>query len=159
LPSPGGRVDSRMRIAGLQSVGNLRQGSRRIDCRAHPQSNRAMNQTRRGHGDEVAPPLQVPGANGDANLRFVMDWSVTAAQEADANSVLEHWRKLGRFRRADPVVGAGAHHEMQADPYVFSRVEVGGPDRVVIGLDQGTGAKTIPVGGVFPDGTALLAKR
>ena len=108
------------------------------------------------YGDEVARPLQVPGAQGDANLRSPMDWSVVTAQEADATSVLEHWRKLGRFRRAHPAVGAGAHHEIQAEPYVFSRVEPGGADGVVIGLGQAAGAKTIPVGGVFPDGTVLL---
>jgi hypothetical protein len=29
-------------------------------------------------------------------------------------------------------------------------------DRVVVAMDQGEGAKTIPVVGVFPDGTALV---
>lgn len=107
------------------------------------------------YGDEVARPLQVPGAEGDANLRSPMDWNVVATQASDGNSVLEHWRKLGRFRRAHPAVGAGAHREIQSDPYVFGRTLVGGSDRVVVGLDQGAGEKTIPVGGVFADGTIL----
>lgn len=108
------------------------------------------------YGDEVARPLRVPGAEGDANLRSLMDWSVVAAQASDSASVLEHWRRLGRFRRAHPAVGAGAHREIQAEPYVFGRTEVGGSDRVVVALDQGAGEKTIPLGGIFPDGTVLV---
>jgi len=108
------------------------------------------------YGDEVARPLQVPGAQGDANLRSPMDWSVVAAQASDPGSVLEHWRKLGRFRRAHPAIGAGTHREIQADPYVFGRSQADGPDRVVVALDQGPGEKTIPLGGLFPDGSVLV---
>jgi alpha-amylase len=41
---------------------------------------------------------------------------------------------------------------------IFSRVlESGGrADRVLVAMDQGEGAKTIPVFGVFPDGTELV---
>ena len=72
--------------------------------------------------------------------------------------VLRHWRTLGRFRRAHPAVGAGVHRELQAQPYIFSRIlDAGGVhDRVVVALDQGAGAKTIPVFGVFSDGTELV---
>jgi alpha-amylase len=71
---------------------------------------------------------------------------------------LEHWRKLGTFRRAHPAVGAGVHRTLQVKPYIFSReLESGGRrDRVVVAMDQGQGAKTIPVSGVFPDGTRLV---
>ena len=46
---------------------------------------------------------------------------------------------------------------MQATPYVFSRtLDVGGrTDRVVVALDQRTGAKTIPVADIFRDGAVL----
>ena len=50
------------------------------------------------------------------------------------------------------------HRTLQAKPYIFSRtLETGGRvDRVLVAMDQGEGAKTIPVFGVFPDGTELV---
>jgi len=108
------------------------------------------------YGDELARPLRVAGAEGDANLRSFMNWEDLDRGGATAE-VLEHWRKLGRFRRAHPAVGAGMHRTLQAKPYIFSRtLETGGvSDRVLVAMDQGSGAKTIPVFGVFPDGTEL----
>jgi alpha-amylase len=43
-------------------------------------------------------------------------------------------------------------------PYIFSRtLEVDGrTDRVLVAKDQGQGAKTIPVFGIFADGTRLV---
>jgi alpha-amylase len=109
------------------------------------------------YGDELARPLTVAGAAGDANLRSTMNWADLASGGATAD-VLRHWRRLGRFRRAHPAVGAGAHRRLQTEPYVFSRtLEMDGRvDRVVVAIDQGEGAKTIPVGGVFADGTVLV---
>jgi alpha-amylase len=109
------------------------------------------------YGDELARPLVVPGAVGDANLRGTMNWAGLSRGGATAE-VLAHWRKLGQFRRAHPAVGAGQHRRLQAQPYVFSRT-IGTDDqgdRVVVALDQPVGAKTIPVAGVFPDGTRLV---
>ena len=50
------------------------------------------------------------------------------------------------------------HRTLQAQPFIFSRVldTGGGHDRVLVAMDQGVGAKTIPVFGVFPDGTVLV---
>ena len=109
------------------------------------------------YGDELARPLTVVGAEGDANLRSPMNWADLARGGATAE-VLGHWRRLGRFRRAHPAVGAGAHRRLQAAPYVFSRIleTDGRGDRVVVAMDQGEGVKTIPVGGVFADGTELV---
>jgi len=109
------------------------------------------------YGDELARPLKVAGAEGDANLRSFMDWGALE-QGGRTAQVLEHWRKLGRFRRAHPAVGAGVHRRLQEQPYIFSRaLETDGMvDRVIVAMDQGSGAKTIPVFGVFPDGTPLL---
>jgi len=111
------------------------------------------------YGDEVARPLNAAGAEGDANLRSMMDWDVVASMDGPAGTVLDHWRRLGRFRRDHPAVGAGEHRLLQADPYIFSRrLETGGDggDRVLVALDQGEGPKTIPVFGLFPEGTQLL---
>jgi len=111
------------------------------------------------YGDELARPLTVPGAQGDANLRSLMNWSdLERGGGGRTAEILRHWRTLGRFRHAHPAVGAGVHRELQARPYIFSRsLETDGRvDRVVVAMDQGEGAKTIPVFGVFPDGTELV---
>jgi len=110
------------------------------------------------YGDELARPLRVAGAEGDANLRSLMNW--TSLERGGATGeILEHWRKLGRFRQAHRAVGAGRHRTLQAAPYIFSRTLSRPPSnsaRVIVAMDQGTGAKTIPVFGVFPDGTELV---
>jgi alpha-amylase len=109
------------------------------------------------YGDELARPLVVEGANGDANLRSPMDWTVVDSV-AEAR-VLEHWRILGRFRADHPAVGAGAHTRLQGDdPYVFARTLTeasGAEDRVVVALDAGTGTVRVPVGDVFPEGSLV----
>jgi alpha-amylase len=113
------------------------------------------------YGDELARPLRVEGAVGDANLRSFMNWEDLAGGRTVAGrttaEVLEHWRKLGRFRRAHPAVGAGEHRQLQEQPYIFSRtLELDGRvDRVVVATGQ-EGATTIPLFGVFPDGTELV---
>ena len=108
------------------------------------------------YGDELARPLRVEGAEGDANLRSFMNWEDLERRQATAE-VLEHWRKLGRFRRAHPAVGAGEHRRLLAEPYIFSRIleTEGISDRVVVAMGQPPGSKTIPVIGVFPDGAEL----
>jgi alpha-amylase len=109
------------------------------------------------YGDETGRPLKVAGTAGDAGLRSFMNWGDLARGGRTAE-VLRHWRKLGRFRSAHPAVGAGVHRQLQAVPYIFSRIldANGMHDRVLVALDQGAGAKTIPVFGVFPDGTELV---
>lgn len=109
------------------------------------------------YGDELARPLVIPGAEGDANLRSTMNWGELERGGATA-ATLEHWRKLGRFRRAHPAVGAGSHRTLQARPFIFGRtLEADGMiDRVVVALDQPAGAKTIPVAGIFRDGVVLV---
>lgn len=109
------------------------------------------------YGDELARPLRVAGTAGDANLRSLMNWQDLSGGGATVD-VLGHWRKLGRFRRAHPAVGAGVHRQLQGSPYIFSRtLETGGiHDRVIVALGQPRGPKTIPVFGVFPDGAVLV---
>jgi alpha-amylase len=108
------------------------------------------------YGDELARPLRVDGAQGDANLRSFMNWE--GRDQGGAAAVLEHWRKLGQFRRAHPAVGAGVHTTHQARPYIWSRTLdlPAGNDRVLVGMDLGAGAKRVPVFGVFSEGTRLI---
>ncbi|MBT8478003.1 MAG: alpha-amylase [Gemmatimonadetes bacterium] len=109
------------------------------------------------YGDELARPLVVEGAAGDANLRSFMNWAVLE-RGAYGVELLEHWRKLGQFRKAHPAVGAGEHQRLRVDPYVFSRtLEVEGvTDRVIVAMDLDAGPKTIFVYGLFPDGAELV---
>ena len=109
------------------------------------------------YGDELARPLRIEGAQGDANLRSFMNWGELRSGGATLD-VLRHWRKLGQFRRAHPAVGAGVHRQLQAQPYIFSRVldTNGIRDRVLVAMDQRRGRKTIPIFGVFRNGTDLV---
>jgi len=109
------------------------------------------------YGDELARPLRVAGAQGDANLRSFMNWSDLVRGDSTA-AILRHWRKLGQFRRAHPAVGAGVHRQLQAQPYIFSRsLEANGrTDRVLVAMDQPKGPKTINLFGMYPEGARML---
>lgn len=108
------------------------------------------------YGDESARPLEIEGAQGDANLRSNMNWDAIA-NDAKTNEILNHWQKLGNFRKKHPAVGAGMHQQLNATPYVFSRSYSQGKysDKVVVGLDLPIGKKEIPVGKIFPNGTKV----
>lgn len=108
------------------------------------------------YGDEIGRDLTIDGTRGDATLRSNLDW--TAIERANSAALLEHWRKLGVFRKAHPAVGAGVHRELSAKPYVFSRTLEGAVnDRVVIALDLKPGkTRTLPVAGVFADGEIVV---
>lgn len=114
------------------------------------------------YGDETARLLRFDGAEGDANLRSLMNWDELAnnAQRTGYRvaEVRDHWAKLGKFRRAHVAVGAGVHQMIQASPYVFQRTfeKNGVKDKVVVALGLPTGAPTdIPVRGVFGDGQTV----
>ena len=105
------------------------------------------------YGDETSRRLVVEGAEGDANLRSNMNWDELDSRKA----VLEHWNKLGQFRRDHPAVGAGIHQMITSQPYVFYRSlsHSGYDDQVVIGLDLPRGEKQIDVRTIFADGTEV----
>ncbi len=108
------------------------------------------------YGDEIARSLVIPGTKGDATLRSVFDW-----QKADTHpgrAMLQHWQKLGQFRKRHPAIGAGRHHELAFKPYTFARIlnETELTDRVVVAITAGTtGPVTIRTGTVYPEGTLL----
>jgi len=111
------------------------------------------------YGDEVARTLIVEGTNGDATLRSVMDWDFISNDER-SNAILEHWQKLGKFRRDHPAIGAGVHKMTHESPYVFSRVlqRENISDAVIVGLDLPKGKKEIVVSSVFSNGDILYDK-
>jgi alpha-amylase len=113
------------------------------------------------YGDESCRNLVIPGTTGDATLRGPMNW-----EEIDQNhsrngfvigEVMDHYRKLGRFRKEHPSVGAGEHKMISSDPYLFNRSFNNGnyTDQVIVGLGLEKGEKILNVGATFKDGTML----
>lgn len=108
------------------------------------------------YGDETGRLLEVPGANGDANLRSFMNWE-DIANSAGTRQLLDHYQKLGQFRGRHPAIGAGKHQAISKSPYVFSRTYARGTfaDQVIVGLKLPSGEKKINVSPVFKDGDVL----
>jgi alpha-amylase len=108
------------------------------------------------YGDESARSLTVE-AEGDARLRSFMNWY--SFEKDETLFLLEHWKKLGKFRRDHKSIAMGKHHKLSDTPYTFSRVfsEAGEYDKVVIALNlDGNGSYQIMVNDVFNNGTKLL---
>lgn len=108
------------------------------------------------YGDEIGRSLVIPETKGDATLRSFFDEADLTA--ADKTELLSHWRKLGRFRNAHLAVGTGRHRQISSAPFAFARTldEGGVSDRIVVVLDPGGKEFSIPVAGIFPDGTELF---
>lgn len=108
------------------------------------------------YGDETARSLVVPGTEGDATLRSFMNWDEVASN-SETKKILNHWQKLGQFRKKHPAIGAGVHEQISEKPYVFSRTYSLGKtqDKVVIALELKPGEKEIPTGKIFKNGTLV----
>lgn len=85
-----------------------------------------------------------------------MNWEGIEQQET-TRKILEHWQKLGQFRKNHPSVGAGEHLMITASPYVFQRSYSKNEyhDSVIVGLELDKGKKELSVGAVFEDGEEL----
>jgi len=108
------------------------------------------------YGDESNRSLVVPGTQGDATLRSNMNWEAIKT-DVETQKMLEHWQKLGQFRKQHPAVGAGIHAQISSSPYVFSRIFTREKytDKIVVGLDLSIGKKEISVGTIFKNGTKV----
>jgi alpha-amylase len=108
------------------------------------------------YGDELARPLEIEGAQGDATLRSFMNWDDLKTDRIK-NQLMTHYQILGNFRKNHPAIGAGVHQMISATPYVFSRSynKANFSDQVVVGLDLTKGKKEIPVGAIFANGTRV----
>jgi alpha-amylase len=90
------------------------------------------------YGDESAREAGPPTSDGTTELRSDMNWDqITGERQA----LVEHWQKIGQFRRDHRAVGAGEHAELttEGDPaYAFSRVYDGDEvdDEVVVVLGE-----------------------
>ncbi|OYT17230.1 MAG: alpha-amlyase [Bacteroidetes bacterium 4572_77] len=107
------------------------------------------------YGDEVDRPLEIKGANGDANLRGMMIWNDTSAKD-----ILTHYQKLGTFRKNHSSIGAGEHRMISEKPYAFVRSYVKGnvQDRVLIALDLPKEKFRLNLRGFYADGDLLFDK-
>lgn len=105
------------------------------------------------YGDELARPLHIAGAEGDAHLRAPMNWGAMASPEG--RELLAHWQKLAQFRKEHPSVGAGVHDMIKDVPYTFKRTYKSGEyaDAVVVVMENDGSA--IETGNVFEDGVLL----
>ncbi len=108
------------------------------------------------YGDETARSLIIEGTEGDATLRSKMNWE--DLENEDTKLLLKHWQKLGNFRKNHPSIGAGKHKMINESPYVFSRTynKDNIVDKVVVGLNQRKGTKTLKVNTIFKDGTTVI---
>lgn len=109
------------------------------------------------YGDETS---RQPGPGPeDQPSRSQMTWNNA--------SCLEHWQKIGHFRRNHISVGAGVHEKLSDSPYTFARTYSGKAtvgsesktdyeDKVVVALPCGAGTYDVTVSGVFADGTTLV---
>ncbi|SFI07952.1 alpha-amylase family glycosyl hydrolase [Halpernia frigidisoli] len=104
------------------------------------------------YGDESARPLEIKGAEGDANLRSNMNWD-DEKNNLETQKLLKYYQILGKFRATHPAIGAGFHKMISNSPYYFSRILK--DDKVVIGLELKSGDKIIDVSSVFSNGTEL----
>lgn len=108
------------------------------------------------YGDETARSLVVAGTEGDATLRSFMNWD-DVASNPETQKVLNHWQKLGQFRKNHPAIGAGIHQQITQRPYVFSRSYSSEKiqDQVVVGLELNHGPKEVSVGNIFKNGMTV----
>jgi alpha-amylase len=109
------------------------------------------------YGDETGRSLVIEGTNGDATLRSFMNWN-DIKTNITTQKTLEHWQKLGQFRRNHPAVGAGIHKQISTgNNYIFARLftKENYNDVVVVGLDFPTGKKEIYVDNLFSEGTKV----
>ena len=104
------------------------------------------------YGDETARPLEIEGADGDANLRSNMNWE-DIKPNSETESLLNHYQRLGQFRRNHPSVGAGKQTDLQNDPYVFFRKHEN--DEVIISVGYFREQKLINVASLWKDGTKV----
>lgn len=107
------------------------------------------------YGDELARNLIVEGAVGDATWRSFMNWQDIAT--AETQLLLQHWQKLGTFRKHHMAVGAGIHKMRSEKPYIFSRVlhDATHADKVLVGIELNKGEKVLPTYSVFNNGVVV----
>ena len=94
------------------------------------------------YGDETARPPSMEDSGDPAQAtRSDMNWN-----NVDS-SLLDHWKKLGTFRRRHPALARGKHYRISGEPYVFARTDARSGDSAIVGI--GTGAVRLQVSEYF----------
>lgn len=101
------------------------------------------------YGDETARPQGVvPTSDPQQATRSDMNWA------AVDTAVLDHWRRLGRFRARHVALARGEHRQLAVEPYAFSRIDRASGDRAVVAMALAAAA-SVNVQGVFADGETV----
>lgn len=101
------------------------------------------------YGDETArPPGPATSSDPQQATRSDMNWN------SINQTVLTHWTKLVQFRTRHPAIARGAHLRLSTNPYVFSRIDADGGDRIVAAVGA-NGELELAVGDAFKDGALL----
>ena len=99
------------------------------------------------YGDESARRTGLfTSGDKQQGTRSDMNWA------SPDGEVLEHWRKLGQFRRRHVALARGAHAKLADTPYTFSRQS--SEDRVVVAVGMSSPGK-VSVGAVYPEGARV----
>ncbi|AKJ29712.1 alpha-amylase [Caldimonas brevitalea] len=101
------------------------------------------------YGDETGRPAG-PAPKGDPQqaTRSDMNWA------AIDTGLLDHWRKLTRFRARHVALARGEHRQLQDRPYAFTRHDAATGDRVVVVMGV-TAPLVLDVSGSFAEGETL----
>jgi alpha-amylase len=105
------------------------------------------------YGDESSRILDISGTEGDATLRSFMNWEEVNCK-IETKELMQHFQKLGQFRKNHPAIGAGKHQKIAIAPYTFSRTYKN--DKVIVVLNTNKGKKIIDVSSVFTDGMMII---
>lgn len=73
------------------------------------------------YGDESGRPFGATGSDPMQGTRSDMNWA-DLTPNSQQSQLLQHWQKLGQFRKQHLAVGLGQHHALKSDKYLaFSR--------------------------------------
>lgn len=96
------------------------------------------------YGDETGRTTN--GITGEQGWRTQMNW------DSIDEKILEHYQKIGTFRKKHPAIASGTHKMISYTPYTFSRISKKYDDKVVIAVTEEAGTYDILVSDVFSEG-------
>ena len=109
------------------------------------------------YGDEYGRANGDGGSDQDQGSRSSMNWTEITSQAGNTNSILNHWRRVGRFRNRNIAVGAGTHQQISATgaPYAFVR-NWQNTNKVAVAIDASATTVTFTLpNGFWADGTQV----
>jgi alpha-amylase len=98
------------------------------------------------YGDETLRPLSDAKYNVDSDQAFRSDMNWDSINE----TVLQHYQKLGKIRKANPVIGTGKQRIIDT----HTCVRYNNKDTLVIRVAANSG-ESINLGNAFPEGSTV----